>query len=137
MVNTYTVPCLLIYSGQKRHFYLTVTTLTSKNISRTFFVVCLPLNTFFLPFTCILTCRYINQFHPVWVYTLNTQSTGYSLVLTAANVPLIFHAVVWPSKHQPYLCSNLESSEYARRYLVRCLFSSKQVICAVFWHFNL
>ena len=75
--NTYTVPCLLIYSVHKRHCYLCVSTLTSKHISGSLFVFCLSLNMFFLPFSGILTCKYINHTYPVAVYTLNTRSTPY------------------------------------------------------------
>ena len=46
--------------------------------------------------------------------------------------------MVWSSKyHQPYPCYNLETSIYARRHLICCLFAPKYVIWAVLWHFNL
>ena len=102
---------MFVYSVQKCHCYISISTLTSKNISGTLFVVCLFRNMFFLPFSGILTCKYINHTYPVAVYTLNTRSTPYCLFLTAKNVPLIFHAVVWPSKDQPYLFSNFKTSK--------------------------
>ena len=72
--KTNTVPCLFIYGMRKRHYYLSVSTLISKNISGTLFVVCLCLSMLFVPFSCILTCKYINHTYPVAVYTLNTGS---------------------------------------------------------------
>ena len=72
-LNTYTVPCLFIYGVHKPHYYMWESTLTSKKISATLFVVCLSLNMFFVPFSCILTWKYINHTYPVAVYTLNTR----------------------------------------------------------------
>ena len=109
---------MFIYTVQKHYCYLSVSTLTSKDLSIWFFVVFLSLNTFLLPFSGILSCKYMNQRDTVAVYILNTRRTPYSLFLTAANVSLIFHAVRWPSKHQPCLSSILETSKYVRRYLV-------------------
>ena len=130
MLNTYTVPCLFFYSLEKPHCYLSVSTLTSKNITASLFVVSLSLNMFFLTVFCFSTCEYINHTYPVAVYTLNTGRTPYCLFSTAKNVPFNFHAVGWPSKHKPDLCSNLETSKYIRRYLFCCLFASKYVIFA-------
>ena len=96
----------------KRHFYLSGSTLTSKNISRTLFVVCLSVNMFFVPFSGILTCKCINDSYPVAVYTLNTRRIPYCLFLTTENVPFIFDAAVWTSKHQGYLFSILKTSKY-------------------------
>ena len=93
-------------------------------------VTCLSVHIFILPVCGFLTCKYINQPDSVAVYIRNTRSTLYSFFLTAAYVPLIFHAVVWPSRQQPYLCSNFESSKYVRQYLFCCLFRLKQVIFA-------
>ena len=98
-VITCTPPCLFIYSVEKRHCYLSVSSLASKNISSTLFVVCLSLNTFFLPFCGISTCEYIKHTSSLAVDTLNTRSTPYCLFLTAENAPLTLHDVVWPSKH--------------------------------------
>ena len=131
----YTVPCLFIYSVQKRHCYLSVSTLASRNISNTLFVVSFSLNTSFLPFSGILTFKYIKHTYPVAVYTLNTRSTPYCLFLTTENAPLTFHAVLWPSKHQPYLCPNFHTSKYVTRYLVFCLFPSNRLLSwfVAFW----
>ena len=111
----YTVPCLFIYSVQKRHCSLSVSTLASRNISNTLFVVSFSLNTSFLPFSGILTFKYIKHTYPVAVYTLNTRSTTYCLFSTAEKVPVTFHAVLSPSKLQTYLCSNIQTSKYVKR----------------------
>ena len=76
-----------------------VSTLTSTNLSCWFFVVSSSLNTFFVPFSGILTCTYINQTSGVSVSTLNTRSRRYYLFTTAENVSLTIHAMVWLSKH--------------------------------------
>ena len=101
------------------------------------FFVCLLVNMLFLLFSGILTSICIRRTYLVAVYTLNTPSTPYCLFLTAENVPLTFGVVLWPSKHRPYLCSNLQTSKYGRRCLVGCLFACKDVISAVFRHFKL
>ena len=130
-IITCSVPFLFIYSVQKRHCYLSVRILASKKLTGTFFVVCLSLNTFFVPFSGVLTCKYIKHTYPVAVYILNTWSTPYCLFLTTKNALLTFHAVVSSSKHQPYLFSNLQISKYVRRYLV-CSFSTwSQVLSTV------
>ena len=85
----------------------------------------LSLNTFFLPFCVILTCKYIKHTYPVGNYTLNARSTPDCLFLTTKNVPLTFHAVVWSSKHQADLCPNFQTSKYVKRYLACCLFVCK------------
>ena len=72
----------------------------------------------------------MNRTYADAVYTLNRGSTPYILFLIVKNVPFTFRAVVWPSKHQPYLCSKFETSKYNRRYFVCCLFASKYVISA-------
>ena len=82
------------------------------------FVVFSSLIKFFVIFSFILTCKYINHDYPVPVYTLNTLTTPYYFFLTAENVPLTFLVVLWLSKHQPYLCSNFEISKYVQTYLV-------------------
>ena len=121
-IITYSVPFLFIYSVQKRHCC---------QLKGTFFVVCLSLNTFFVPFSGVLTCKYIKHTYPVAVYILNTWSTPYCLFLTTKNALLTFHAVVSSSKHQPYLFSNWQISKYVRRYLV-CSFSTwSQVLSTV------
>ena len=114
-----------------------VSTLTSKRISATLFVVCLPLIMFFVPFSCILTCKYMNHTYPVAVYTLNTWRTPYCLFLTTENVPFIFDAMIRTLKHRPYHFSIFKTSKYVRGSLVCCLFPSKYVICVVTLQFNL
>ena len=112
---TYNVACLFIYSVQKRHCYLSVSNLASKNMSGTLFLVCLSLNTFFRPFSGILTCKYIKHISAPAVYTLITRSPPYCVFLTTENAPLTFHAVIWPSKREPYLCCNFQTSKYVRQ----------------------
>ena len=119
-------------SVHTQHCYLSLSTLTSKNISGTLFIVCLSLNMLFLPFSCILTSKCINHTYPVALYTLNTPSTPYCLFLTDKNVPFNFEHVLGPSKRRSYLCSYFQTSKYVRRYLVCCLFASKYVTSAVF-----
>ena len=103
---------------QKRHYYMCVITITSKNIGGTLFVAFYFVNRFFVLFSLILTCKSINDTYPVAVYTLNTPSTTYFFFsLTAENVPFTFGVVLRPSKYQPYLCSNFETSNYVRRTL--------------------
>ena len=80
MLNTYTVPWLFVARIQKRNCYLSVTTLTSKNITCAWFIVCFHLNMFFLPFSVILTWKCINHTYFVWRYTLNTPNTPYFFV---------------------------------------------------------
>ena len=53
-LNTYTALCLFVDRIQKRNYYFTVSTLTSKNVSRTLSVVCFSLNMLFLPFSAFL-----------------------------------------------------------------------------------
>ena len=92
------MPCLVIYSVHKRHCFLSVSALTSKKISATLFVVCLSINTFFLPFSGSLTCKYITRIYPVAGYSVNTRSTPYCLLLIAENVSLIFFRILKPYK---------------------------------------
>ena len=134
---TYTVPCLFIYGVHKRHYYICVSTWRSENIGGTLFVVCLFVILFFVPFSYILTCKYINHTYPFPVYIRNTPSTPYCMYWTAENFPLTFGDAPWLWKHQSYICSDFETSKYVWRYLVYCLFAGKYVISAVFKHFNL
>ena len=97
------MPCLVIYSVHKRHCFLSVSALTSKKISVTLFVVCLSVNTFFLPFSGSLTCKYITRIYPVAGYSVNTRSTPYCLLLIAENVPLIFFRILKPYKADFFL----------------------------------
>ena len=106
-------------------------------LDRALFVVCLLANTLFLFFSCILTCNCIRCTYLVAVYTLNTPATPCCLALTAENVPFLFDALIWTSKHQLYDFSILEIPKYVRRYLVSCLFASKYIFSSDFRHFNL
>ena len=72
-------------------------------LDRTWFVVCLPLNAFFLFISGILTSKYINYTYLVAVQTVNRASTPYSLFLTAENVPLTFGLVLWLWKNKAHL----------------------------------
>ena len=103
----------------------------------TWFVVCLPLNSFFLLISGILTSKYINYTYLVAVYTVNRPSTHYCLFLTTENIPLAFGFVLCPSKNHAHLFSNFETSKYLRWRVVCCLFPSKYVISGLSWHFNL
>ena len=102
-----------------------------------FFVVCFVLNTLFLLFCGILACNCISCAYLLAVYTVNKPSTPYCLFLTTENVPLTFGFVLWLCKNNAHLFSKMETSKYLRLRLVCCLFSSKYVISAVLWHFNL
>ena len=79
-LNTCTGPCLFFYSLLNHNCYLSGTNLTSKNINGTFFVFCLSLDIFFVPFCGIWTSKYIKHTYPVTVSTLNTRSTPYLFV---------------------------------------------------------
>ena len=103
----------------------------------TLFFICLLVNMLFLLFSFILTCICIRLTYLVAVYTLNTPITLYCLFLSAENVPLTFGVVLWLSKHQPYLCSNLETSKYVRLSLVCCLLGCRYIGSGIFRHFNL
>ena len=79
-LNTLAVPCFFVYSIQNNHCYLSASSLTSKRISGTLFLLCLWLNIFFVPFCGILTCKYIKLSYLVAFSTLNTPSTPYLFV---------------------------------------------------------
>ena len=128
MLNRYTVPCLFPGRVQKRNCYLSVSTLTSKDISSTLFILCFSLNVFVLPFSGILTWKSINHSYLVPVYTQIHQARVVSLFVAAKNVTFTFHPVLWPSKHQSYFVSDFETCKYVRWYFLRSLFASKYVI---------
>ena len=110
-LNTYTISCFFAHRVQKRSFYDSVRTLTSKNIGGTLFVVCLSLNWFFLPFSGLLTLKLISHSYLVAVYTLNTQKHLISLFRTSENVIFPFAACLRRSKIQWYLffsCKRLD-----------------------------
>ena len=79
-LNTYTVLCFPFERAQERSCYLSISTLASKNISSTLFVLSLSLNMFFVPFPGILTSRCISDTYLVAVYTLNSWGTPYFFV---------------------------------------------------------
>ena len=122
-----------------------------QNINRNFVPISEPLNMLdgtllFVPLlvnrlllllSSISTSDMIRRTYPVAVYTLNTPSTPYCLFLRAESVPLTFGVVLWPSKHRPYLCCNLQTSKYGKRCLVGWLFACKYVISAIIRIFNL
>ena len=148
-VDTHTF--LFVSNGWKCFHYCLVFCFGLQNINRTFvpfsiprnmmdrglFVVRLLVNTLFLLFSGILSSICIRRTYLVAVYTLKTRSTPYCLFLRVENVTVTFGVVLWLSKHQPYLCSNFETSKYVRLSLVCCLFACRYVISAVFRHFNL
>ena len=73
------LPYLLFDIVQKRNSYLSIPTLTSKNISSTLFVVRFCLNMFALPICGIFTWKCINHSYLVLVHTANKQ--GYLVCL--------------------------------------------------------
>ena len=95
------------------------------------FVLCLLINRLVLLFSCI------SRTYLVAVYALNTPKTRYCFFLTTENVPFIFDAMIWTSKHQPHHFSILETSKYVRWYLVSYFLVRKYVLCTVLLHFNL
>ena len=103
----------------------------------TWFVVCSPLNAFFVFISSILTSKYINYTYLFAVYTVNRPSTPYRLFLTAKNVPLTFIFVFWLWKNHGHLFSIFETCKYLRWRLVCCLFPSKYIISVLLRHFNL
>ena len=86
----------------------------------TWFVVCLPLDTFLVLISGISTSKYINYTYLVAVSTVNRPNTPYCLFLTAENVPLTFGFVLWLWKNHAHLFSNFETSKYLRWRLVCC-----------------
>ena len=117
MLNIYTVPCLLVDRVQKRNCYLSIRTLTSKNISGNLILVCFPLNMFFLPFSAILTRKCINYTYFAAVYTQIQKVHLISFFISAKTMTFTLHPLLSPSKHQSYLSSNLETSKYVRQNL--------------------
>ena len=90
----------------------------------------------FLVFRDILTVNWISRKYLDAVYTVDTGREPCSLFLTAENVPSIFDAMIWTSKHQPYHFSIFQTSKYVRRHLVCCLFAYKCVFSFDFRYFN-
>ena len=76
------IHCTLLVSGQspKTRFLPFRSSLVSKNISGTLFIVCLSLYMFYLPFSGIFTRKCINYSYLLTAYTLNPPSTIYVLV---------------------------------------------------------
>ena len=100
-------------------------------------LVCFLVNALFLPFCGFLTSNCISCNYLVAVHTVNTPSPPYCLFLTAENVPLMFGFGLWLCKNHALLFSNFETAKYLRWRIVCCLFPSKYIISALFWHFNL
>ena len=147
-LNTPSTPCCLFLTAKniplgfgvvlrpsKHQPYLCSNFKSSKYV-RLSLVCCLFACTYtlVLVFWGILTCNCISRTYLVAVYTLNTPSTPCCLFLTTENVPFIFDAMIWTSKHQPYDFYIFQTSEYVRRYLVCCLFACKYLISVVFKH---
>ena len=65
MPNAYTGTCLFVDRVQKRNCYISVSTLTCKNIRGSFFLDLLSINMFFLPFFDVLTLKLISGFYLV------------------------------------------------------------------------
>ena len=103
----------------------------------TLFVVYFLLNTLFVLFSGILTCNCISCVYVVAVYTINTPSTPYCLLLTAENVQLNFGFVFRLLKNDAHLFPYFETSKYLRWRVVCCLFTSKYIISALLRHFKL
>ena len=108
-LNTYTVHFVCVEEVQKSKNYLSVSTLTSKNISSILSVVWYPLNTFFLPFSGNLNWKCINHSYLLAGHTLNPPSTHYFSVCNGKKMKR--HDVLRPSNDESYLCSYLETSK--------------------------
>ena len=67
MLHKGSIPCMFAYIVGVCHCDLSLSFLTSKNISRTLFGVCLLLNTLFRLFCGILICKYISRMYLVAV----------------------------------------------------------------------
>ena len=120
------MPCLFVDRVEKYNGYISVSTLTSKNISVTLVAVCLNLNIFFLPFSGLLTWKCIEYTYLVAVYTQNTASP----FITAENVSFTFHADLWRSEDKLYLFF-ISKPLNRLPVLFCCLFASKYIISAV------
>ena len=75
MLTTYTVPCFFVDKVEKCNSYVSVRTLTTKNITSTFIVVFFSPNMLFLSeygIVTSLTRKFMNHTYLVQVYTLNT-----------------------------------------------------------------
>ena len=99
-LNTYIVPSLLLERVGKCNYYVSISTLISKNISGIFFVVSLSRNLLFQPFSNILTWKTINHTYLLAVYTLNTSRTPYFFVYNTWKLKCFSDTILWPSKHQ-------------------------------------
>ena len=69
------VPCFFVDRIKKWNSNHSVSTLTSKNISGTFFFLCFSLNIFFEPFSGIFNCKSLNNSYLVKGYIPNKPST--------------------------------------------------------------
>ena len=71
ILHTCTIICMFVQRVPKGNFYLHVTTLTSKNITSTFFFVCFSVNMSVIPFSGIFPWKCIKHSYLVAVYTRN------------------------------------------------------------------
>ena len=129
-------PLVLFFCLEKSNRTFVSTFKALNMLDGTLFVVLLLVNMLFLLFWRILTLNCISRKYLVAVYTVNTPREPCSLFLTAENVPSIFVAMIWTSKHQPYHFFIFYTSKYVRRHLICCLFTSKCVFSFHFRHFN-
>ena len=124
--------CLFVDRVQKYNSYLFVSTLTSKNISGTLCVVCSTLNLLFLPFSGILSWKFINHTYPVAVFTLYTPRKPYFFVYNHQkhNIYLSW----FPLTFKTFNCTFLVTSkrQYVKQKLICFLFSFKSVIFCSF-----
>ena len=125
------LPCL--FTGlKKRNYYLSLTNLTTKDISGILFGVSLFLNMLFLPFSCFSTWKCINDTYLIPGYTLNTPSAPYFFLYKTAKRNIFISCCFLALKHQSYFFYYSKTSEYVKRYHVCCLFPSDYVISSVF-----
>ena len=97
MLNT--VPCFFVDKVEKCNSYVSVRTLTTKNITSTFIVVCFSLNMLFLSeygIVTSLTRKFMNHTYLVEVYTLNTQRTPYFFLYNRWNFNCTFFLTFVP-----------------------------------------
>ena len=73
-------PCLFVEGVLNWNSFVSVSPLTSKNISGTLFAVCLFVNMFFLQICCILTWKCISHSYLIAFCTLNIRRTTYLFI---------------------------------------------------------
>ena len=67
MLHTSAMPCLFVKMVKECNFYISLSFLTSKNVSGTLFVVWLLVNTLVCLFCDILICKYASRMYLVAV----------------------------------------------------------------------